>query len=240
MKKQSIVKKLQKPVNPVISAAVIIGGLLFFISLLSLLFLSDNQKQQVKQIISSQRMLTYSPTPTPTSTKTSVTPTLLPIPIVHPAISIPPADWINNSYQYYDSNLDAIFNLPNGWSIVNDPSNAGLSMPNVTPQTIGKNGACFTDLAKFFKDFSQCPNTLGYAITITRPNIPPHERPSLVLMGVSNGFGGSCNEAVENGEMKIYDAHIAINNQPYVVTTYTTSKAFTGFPNARVHEDCYA
>ncbi len=180
------------------------------------------------------------PTPTPQQHQTqharTNTPTRSPAPATHATITIPPADWLRNSYQYYDSNLDASITVPNGWGIVNDPSTAGEAMPGQTPQPIGK--WCSSDLKNFFKDFSQCPTTLPYALKITPKNESPN-RSYLVLMGVSNGLGGSCNAAIDSGSMKLYDAHITINNHPSIVTTGVTTRAYAGFQKAGIYQDCY-
>src|SRR6266568_1498825 len=192
------------------------------------------------------------PTPPTASTPTPIKIVGTPLPVwstpaPHGQITIPPADCLNNSYQYYDANLDATFYIPNSWTIYNDPSNAGMGGPN-PPRTIGETGGCYQSWARYFKDFSQCQNTYAYGLTITRPNPSRNERYSIVLMGVSNGFGGSCNWAVNSGQMKIYDVSIAINNNAYVLTTYRGTGILPGdaikstgsYQNTGAYFDCYA
>ncbi len=220
MSKKSPVSVLLKPVHQYAALAVLVGGVVLAVIAFAVAVNSKPTAQNNQQTMQ-------------VPTTTTATPSLTPVP--HPAIAIPPADWLSNSYQYYDSNLDATFTIPNGWIIVNDPSAAGLSMPGVRPQPIN---ACYPSEKEFFKDFSQCQSTLGYALKIA-PNSSPQNRNFLVLMGISNGFGGSCNQAVSTGDMALYDAHVSINNNPYVVTTGVTTKLYASFPSAGIHLDCY-
>ena len=71
-------------------------------------------------------------------------------------IAIPEADWLSESYHYYDRDLDSTFTIPAGWKITQDLSKAGLAMPGTAnPPPLGKDG-CYDSWKKFFKDFSQC------------------------------------------------------------------------------------
>ncbi len=134
MAKKSLLSRLNRPVQlslPAILISLITIGCIAWLLLRFYQYTTTPHSQknyvQPTPIQYQKAHITYIPTMT-----LLPTPTLVPLNLPHGTITIPPADWLSNSYQYYDSNLDATINVPNGWSIVNNPSAAGE-----IPQPIG-------------------------------------------------------------------------------------------------------
>ncbi len=198
--------------------------------------INNFKKTPISATISSAPISTVSPTVKKITPELSVTFQSAPTDKPLPTISIPKLQSFSNFYQYKDTNLDATFYIPNGWTVKNDAMNTGMSVDG----TFHKSD-CNFDL-DYYKDASKCANApSAFDISIIPPN-SDNSKFRLSFDGPTSGFGGSCGPTTNNDSFDFFQAPITIASSTYTFTTArvkaNSSSTFYS-PGIGTHEDCY-